>query len=263
MGRLASILAALAIAFASATSAQAAGDAAELKKANLAHMNPFGSFDFAAVQRGLQVYREVCAACHSVRYLHFRNLTEIGLSEAQMKGIAAEAEVMDGPNGDGDMFERPGKPKDRLPLAFPNEEAARAANGGAYPPDLSLMVKARKGHEHYLFSLLTGYVDAPADVKLMEGMNYNPYFPAACELGTPGCGQIAMVAPLDEDVVEYADGTKATVDQMASDVTSFLAWVAEPTLVERRQMGTKVIIFLVIFAVLMYAVKRKVWADVH
>ncbi len=254
MGRFGKLVAAAAIALAAVTTAQAAGEQAELKKVSLPHMNPFGSYDFAAVQRGLQVYQEVCAACHSIEFLAFRDLNDTGLTPPQVKAIAAEYTVMDGPNDDGEMYERPAEPKDRFPLTFPNEQAARAANNGAYPPDLSLVVKARIGHENYIYSLLVGYADPPADKELADGMEYNPTFPG---------GQIAMAAPLSDEAVEYADGTKATVDQMARDVTTFLAWVSEPTLVERRQLGIKVIIFLVIFSVLMYAVKRKVWADLH
>jgi ubiquinol-cytochrome c reductase cytochrome c1 subunit len=255
MGRFGLFLAAVGLMLAGATSAPAAVESPPLRKAELAHMNPFASYDLAAVQRGFQVYNEVCAACHSVQYLYYRNLGEIGLSEAEVKAIAAEATVMnEEANEDGEMFERPGKPSDRIVKPFENDAAARAANGGALPPDLSLMVKARKGHEDYVFSLLTGYADPPADLEIREGMSHNPYFSG---------GMIAMAPPLSEDAVEYADGTKATVDQMARDVVTFLAWASEPTLVERRQMGTKVIIFLVIFSALMYAVKRKVWADVH
>ena len=219
MGRFGLFLAAVGLMLAGATSAPAAVESPPLRKAELAHMNPFASYDLAAVQRGFQVYNEVCAACHSVQYLYYRNLGEIGLSEAEVKAIAAEATVMnEEANEDGEMFERPGKPSDRIVKPFENDAAARAANGGALPPD------------------------------------HNPYFSG---------GMIAMAPPLSEDAVEYADGTKATVDQMARDVVTFLAWASEPTLVERRQMGTKVIIFLVIFSALMYAVKRKVWADVH
>lgn len=234
--------------------AQAAGDAKPPKDINWSHDGPFGTYDRASVQRGLQVYRENCSSCHSLRLVAFRTLQDIGLNEDEVKAISAEYEITDGPNDAGDMFERPGKPSDYFPSPFPNENAARASNGGAYPPDFSLIVKARPGHSDYVYSILTGYQDAPADVTLGDGMNYNPYFPGH---------QIAMAPPLSADAVEYADGTQATVDQMAKDVVSFLAWAGDPYMEQRRQLGVKVILFLVIFTLLLYAVKRKVWADVH
>lgn len=236
------------------TAAQAAGNADEPKDISWSHDGPFGTYDRASVQRGLQVYREVCASCHSMRLVAFRTLTDIGLSEDEVKAIAAEYQVTDGPDDAGDMYERAGKPSDYFPSPFPNENAARASNGGAYPPDFSLIVKARPGHSDYIYSIITGYQDPPAGVTLGEGMNYNPYYPGH---------QIAMAPPLSDDQVEYADGTPATVDQMARDVTSFLAWAGEPYMEQRRALGVKVILFLVIFTVLLYAVKRKVWADVH
>ena len=214
----------------------------------------FGTFDRASAQRGLQVYKEVCSACHGMRLLSYRNLRELGLSEEQVAQIAAQFQVMDGPNDEGEMFERNARPSDRFRSPFPNQQAARAANNGAYPPDLSVIVKARPGGADYIYALLTGYEDPPADVTMMEGMNYNRYFPGH---------QIAMVAPLNPDQVEFADGTPATVEQMARDVTTFLAWAAEPELEQRRAMGFKVIIFLTILGGLAYAVKRKVWSDVH
>ena len=189
-----------------------------------------------------------------MRLLSYRNLRELGLSEEQVAQIAAQFQVMDGPNDEGEMFERNARPSDRFRSPFPNQQAARAANNGAYPPDLSVIVKARPGGADYIYALLTGYEDPPADVTMMEGMNYNRYFPGH---------QIAMVAPLNPDQVEFADGTPATVEQMARDVTTFLAWAAEPELEQRRAMGFKVIIFLTILGGLAYAVKRKVWSDVH
>jgi ubiquinol-cytochrome c reductase cytochrome c1 subunit len=241
--------------------ALAAGNAMAPKSTSWNHSGPFGTYDRAAVQRGLQVYLEVCASCHSLRLVAFRTLTEIGLSEAEVKALAASMEVLAGPDEEGNVLTEDGEfrmraalPSDRFPPPFPNEAAARAANNGAYPPDFSLIVKARPGHEDYIYSLLTGYADAPSDVKMMEGMSYNPYFAG---------GQIAMSSPISEDAVEYADGTKATVDQMAKDVVSFLAWAGEPTMEARKKMGIKVILFLLVLTVLLYMAKRKVWSDLH
>jgi len=213
----------------------------------------FGRFDQAALQRGYQVYRDVCSACHSVRFLTFRNLEGIGFGADRVKALAATFEVEDGPNDEGDMFSRPGRPSDPLPKPFPNPQAARAANGGALPPDLSLIAVAREGGPNYIFSILTGYQDAPADFELTDGKNYNPYFPGH---------QIGMPEPLFDEAVDYADGTKATVDQMAGDVAQFLAWASEPTMVERKRIGIKVVLFLLVLTGLLYASKRKVWSKI-
>jgi ubiquinol-cytochrome c reductase cytochrome c1 subunit len=213
----------------------------------------FGSFDRAAVQRGLQVYREVCQACHSMKYVAFRNLEALGYTEDQVKAIAAEYTVVDGPDDTGEMIERPGIPSDRIPGPFPNEAAAAAANGGKAPPDLSLIVKAREGAQDYVHSILTGYEDPPPDFEVPEGGYYNAYFPGHV---------IAMPPPLSDDQVTYADGTAATVDQMARDVTQFLTWAAEPKLEARKGAGLKVILFLVVLTGLTFALKRKIWADV-
>jgi ubiquinol-cytochrome c reductase cytochrome c1 subunit len=214
----------------------------------------FGTFDRAAVQRGFQVYQGVCAGCHGAKYLAFRNLQDIGLDEDTVRAIAAGYTVTDGPNDAGEMFERPGQPSDRLPSPFPNEQAARAANNGAYPPDLSLIAKARANGPNYLHALLTGYHEPPADATVPEGMYYNAYFPGH---------MIAMPPPLSADAVEYGDGTSATVEQMASDVTQFLMWIAEPKLEERKATGVKVVLFLIVLSGLLYAYKRRIWADVH
>jgi ubiquinol-cytochrome c reductase cytochrome c1 subunit len=215
----------------------------------------FGTFDRGAAQRGFQVYQEVCAACHSLKLVAYRNLSGIGLSEDQIKAIAAEVEVTDGPNDEGEMFQRPARPSDRFVKPFANDNAARAANNGALPPDLSLMVKARKGGADYLHALLTGYKEEPpAGIKLSEGMNYNLYFPG---------NQIAMAPPVADDAVEYADGTKATADQIATDIATFLAWAAEPELEERKRLGIKVLLFLIVLTAMMYALKRQIWSDQH
>lgn len=228
----------------------------------------FGSYDRAALQRGLQVYKQVCAACHGLRLVAYRNLMQLGYSEDQVKAFAAESEVTDGPNDEGEMFKRPAKPADKFVSPFANDNAARASNNGALPPDLSLIVDARGlgmdwvtypigsqyGGADYVHAILTGYAEPPADFKLAEGMTYNKYFSGH---------QIAMPAPLAEGAVEYADGTKATVEQMARDVTAFLAWASEPNLEDRKAMGLKVMLFLIVLTAMMIAVKKRVWANVH
>lgn len=218
------------------------------------HNGVFGTIDKKSAQRGYQVFKEVCAACHSMRLIAFRNLDGIGFSEDQIKDFAASVEVQAGPNDNGEMFMRPGIPADRFPSPFPNEQAARAANNGAYPPDLSLMAKARVGGEDYIYALMTGYEDAPADVTLMPGMSYNKYFPGH---------QIGMPPILSEGAVTYADGTPATAEQLAKDVATFLVYTAEPNLDARHQMGIKVLLFMLVFAGLMYATKRQLWRNIH
>ena len=248
------------LALASLVSVSSAPAQAEVSKEKLparewSFNGMFGTFDRASLQRGLQVYQEVCAACHSLRLVAYRNLAAIGLSEDQVKAVAAEAEVTDGPNAEGEMYTRPARPSDRFASPFANENAARASNNGALPPDLSLMTKSRKGGADYLHALLTSYKEeAPAGFKLGEGMQYNVFFPG---------NQIAMAPPLDDDAVEYADGTKATTEQLATDVTTFLAWAAEPELEERKRMGVKVLLFLIVLTAMMYALKRQVWKDQH
>ena len=257
MRKLAFIAAAAAVALSAATAATTARAAGEVKEpADLSWQSdgPFGTYDYASVQRGLHVYRNVCSACHSLKRVHFRNLTEIGLSEEQAKAIAAEYQVTDGPNDDGEMFQRPGKLADAFPSPFPNDKAARAANGGALPPDLSLIIKAREDGKNYVHALLTGFQEPPAGVHVRPGMNYNPYFPGH---------QIAMPPPLSDDAVEYADGTQPTLDQEARDIVNFLSWAAEPTMEQRKRIGIKVVLFLLVFAGVLYAAKRKIWADVH
>ena len=214
----------------------------------------FGTYDRAAAQRGFQVYKEVCSVCHPVKHLYFRNLTEIGYSEDEVKAIAAGYQVTDGPNDQGQMFQRPGRPSDPIPGPFPNDQAARAANNGALPPDQSLIVKARPGGPDYIYGILTGYKEPPAGFKLLDGMNYNEYFPGH---------QIAMPPPLSDNAVTFADGTPATVPQMAHDVTTFLTWAAEPNLDDRHRTGFKVIMFLIVAAGVFYAAKRKIWAPIH
>lgn len=215
---------------------------------------PFGTFDRAAMQRGLQVYREVCSGCHSLKYVAFRNLADLGYNEDEIKAFASEATIVDGPNDEGEMFEREGRPSDYFPSPFPNVKAAAAANGGAAPPDLSLMAKARMGGPDYIYAILTGYEEPPAGVEVNEGLNYNAYFPGH---------QIAMGQPLDDDAVTYADGTEATLDQMAHDVATFLMWTAEPKLENRKRVGVWIMLFLVFVTGVTYATKKKIWQNLH
>jgi ubiquinol-cytochrome c reductase cytochrome c1 subunit len=214
----------------------------------------FGTYDRAALQRGFQVYKEVCAACHPVKHLFFRDLTEIGYNETEVKGIAAQVQVTDGPNDSGEMFQRPARPSDPIPGPFPNDQAARAANNGALPPDLSLITKARDGGPDYVYAILDGFKDAPAGFKVLDGMYYNEYFNGH---------QIKMPPPLSPEQVKFADGTPATVPQMAHDVVTFLNWAAEPTLENRHRIGFKVILFLIVATGVFYAAKRKIWSRVH
>ena len=231
-----------------------AGEMKNAKEPGFSFQGPFGTYDRGELQRGFQVYQEVCASCHSLKYFAFRNLTSIGFNEEQAKTIAAQYEITDGPDEEGEMFQRPAILADLMPRPYPNANAARASNNGALPPDLSLIVKARGAGENYLYSLLTGYQDPPSNIELGEGMYYNPYYSGR---------QIAMPQPLYEDGVEYVDGTVANVDRMARDVTTFLTWVAEPKMEDRKAMGMKVMVFLVLLTVLLYLVKRKIWRDVH
>jgi ubiquinol-cytochrome c reductase cytochrome c1 subunit len=217
------------------------------------HKGILDTFDHASIRRGFQVYREVCAACHSLDRIAWRNLVGVSHTADETRAMAEEVEYTDGPNAEGEMFQRPGKLADYIPSPYPNEEAARAGNAGAYPPDLSLMVKARHGGADYIFSLLTGYMDPPAGVEIREGMNYNPFFPG---------GAISMARVLFDGLVEYEDGTPATTSQMAKDVVTFLSWAAEPEHDERKKYGIKaVIIFSTLFAISLY-VKRFKWGPV-
>lgn len=236
-----------------ATTAMAAGDQKHPKDMDWQFDGMLGTVDRASAQRGYQVYREVCASCHGMKRIAFRNLTEIGFSAAEAKTIAAEYSVQDGPNDEGEMFMRPATPSDRFVSPFANEKAARASNGGAYPPDLSLMVKARPDGANYVYSLLTGYEDAPEGVEVAPGQYYNPYFPG---------GKLAMAPPLSNDLITYQDGTNASTEQMAKDMVNFLQWTAEPEMEQRKRMGIKVLVFLAIMTVLFYISKQRIWKDV-
>ncbi|MBT5263293.1 MAG: cytochrome C [Rhodospirillaceae bacterium] len=234
------------------TPAKASGG--DIPKQDWSFSGPFGTFDRGELQRGFQVFKDTCAGCHGLKYIAFRNLAALGYNELEVKAIAAEYEVLDVPNEEGEVLMRPARASDRWPSPFANDNAARASNGGALPPDLSLMAKARIGGPDYLYALMTGYTEAPADFSLSDGMSYHIYF---------GGNQIAMPPPLFEDGTEYSDGTKATVDQQARDITAFLMWAAEPSLEDRNRMGFKVILFLLVLTVMLYFSKRKIWASVH
>lgn len=215
---------------------------------------PFGTYDRASMQRGLHVYQQVCANCHGMKHMYYRNLTAIGLSEEQVKALAATVTVPGGTDDSGTLVERPALPSDHFRSPFASDKAARAANGGALPPDQSLIVKARENGSNYLVALLTGYRDPPEGVKVGDGQYYNLYMPG---------NQLAMAPPLNEGQLEYADGTKATVEQMAKDVTHFLTWASMPELEERKRMGVKMVLFLTLATGLSIAVKKRVWKDVH
>jgi ubiquinol-cytochrome c reductase cytochrome c1 subunit len=221
----------------------------------------FGTFDRAQLHRGFQVYREVCSACHSANLMAYRNLQDIGFSEDEVKQIAASVQITDGPNDQGEMFERPGKPSDHFRPPFANDQAARAANNGALPPDMSLLARSRAGKgffgyegADYIHAILTGYKDPPAGFKLQDGMNYNEYFRGH---------QIAMPQPLTDGAVTFADGAPNKLDDEAKDVAAFLTWVGEPNMENRKHTGLKAMLFLVVFTLLLYAAKRKIWSRIH
>ncbi len=216
----------------------------------------FGTYDRASLQRGFQVYNEVCSACHGLRLLAYRNLEAIGFSPEEVKAIAAQSEVVNQtPDESGDLFTRPAVPSDHFREPFPNIEAARAANGGAAPPDLSLVAKRTAYRANYPYAMLTGYEEEPphdSGIELLPGQYYNKYR-----------GPISMAPPLLEGIIEYSDGTEASVHQMSYDVSNFLMWAAEPHMEARKQTGIKAILFLLVFTVILYAVKRKIWAKLH
>jgi cytochrome c1 len=233
---------------------------------------PFGKYDRAQLQRGLKVYREVCAVCHGLKYVAFRNLADLGYSEGQIKAIASEYKIQDGPNDQGDMFEREGRPADHFPTPWPNENAARARYNGV-PPDMSVLAKARgyergfpwfifdmftQFQEHgvdYIHALMTGYKEKPpAGFTLPQGSFYNEYFPGHA---------IAMPPPLSDKRIDYTDGSPTTVDQFSKDVSAFMMWAAEPHMEARKRIGFQVMIFLIVLAGLLYFTKKKVWADAH
>ncbi|XP_017301814.2 cytochrome c1, heme protein, mitochondrial [Diaphorina citri] len=211
------------------------------------HSGLLDSFDHASIRRGYEVYKNVCAACHSARFICYRNLVGVSHTEAEAKREAEEIMVEDGPNEKGEMFKRPGKLSDTFPSPYPNEEAARAANNGAYPPDLSYITMARHGAEDYVFHLLTGYMDPPAGVQIREGLYFNPYF-----LG----GAIGMAQALYNEIIEYEDGTPATQSQLAKDVSTFLKWCGEPEHDTRKRMAIKAVGLMTILTAALFYLKR-------
>jgi ubiquinol-cytochrome c reductase cytochrome c1 subunit len=238
-----------------ALSSRAADETPSLPHQQWSFDGIFGTYDRASAQRGFQVYKEVCSTCHPVKHLYFRDLADLGYNEDEVKAIASTYQVTnEQPNDQGQMYQRPARPSDPIPGPFPNDLAARAANNGALPPDLSMIVKAREGGPDYVFGLLNGYKDPPAGFNLLAGMYYNEYFAGH---------QIAMPPPLTDNAVTFADGTSATVPQMAHDVVTFLTWAAEPNLEPRHRTGFKVMLFLIVGIGVFYAAKRKIWATVH
>ena len=234
-----------------------AAEKIDLLKTDWSFKGLFGKFDRGALQRGYQVYSEVCAGCHSMKYVSYRNLFEPGgpeFTEEQAKAIAASFEVTDGPNNDGEMFVRPAKLSDKFVMPFENVKAAQAANGGAYPPDMSVLAKARSGGVDYIYSVLLGYEGPPSGVTLDDGVYYNKYMYG---------NNIKMSQPLSDGLVEYSDGTVASEEQMAKDVTTFLMWAAEPHLESRHKMGFKAILYLIILTILVYFSMKKIWSRIE
>ena len=234
-----------------------AGENYPLLKQDWSFKSFFGTFDRASLQRGYQVYTEVCASCHSLKYVSYRNLAEKGgpeFSIEQAKAIASNFEVTDGPNNDGEMFTRPAKLSDKFVMPYANDQEAKLSNGGAYPPDMSVLVKARAGGADYIYSVILGYEDPPEGMKLDDGVYYNKYMYG---------NKIKMPPQLYDDLVTYADGTPATPEQMAKDITTFLAWTAEPKLEERHKFGFRAIIYLVILTILVYFSMKRIWSSIE
>jgi ubiquinol-cytochrome c reductase cytochrome c1 subunit len=233
--------------------AQASDSSHYLDSQEWSFQGPFGTFDRGALQRGFQVYSQVCSACHSMKHLSYRNLSALGYNAEEIKAIAAEYTIVDGPDDEGEMFERPMKPSDKFKNPYENDNQGRYANNGALPPDLSLITKARAGGADYVYGLLTGYEEAPEGETVAEGQYWNNVISG---------NKIAMAPPLSDEIVGYEDDTPATMEQYARDVATFLTWAAEPEMEERKRTGIKVILFLLAFTGIMYAVKKKIWANV-
>ncbi|HEY9081421.1 cytochrome c1 [Magnetovibrio sp.] len=245
------ITAAMGVSLAVSNVAYAAGNMVKPIDVNWSFEGIFGTFDREAIKKGGQIFFEVCNACHSMNLMSYRNLVDIGWTEDEAKELAANYEVQDGPNEEGEMFMRPARLSDRFVSPFPNEKASRFANGGAYPPDLSVITKARVGGPDYIYSLLVGYKDeAPEHVTMAEGTHYNEYFPGH---------QIFMAAPLYGETVEFPDGTSVDLDTEAKYIVNFLAWAAEPELEERKSLGIKVLLYLIVLTAMLYALKRRIW----
>lgn len=239
----------------SSGAAMASGAAEPLMKPGFSWEGFFGRYDQAELKRGFEVYNAICSNCHGLRLVAYRNLAAIGLTEDEIKTVASARELADEPNDEGEVHMRPGRPSDKWINPFPNDKAAASANGGALPPDLSLMAKARVGGPNYLYSLMLGFSEEiPHGVGIPEGKYYNKYFPGYA---------IGMPPQLMEDLVSYTDGTKATPEQLAKDITAFLNWAAEPELNERKSLGLKVMIFLAVFTAMLYALKRQIWKNLH
>ena len=237
--------------------AYSAGEKQNLLKQEWTFKSFFGKFDRSSLQRGYQVYTEVCASCHSMKYLSYRNLAEKGgpeFSIDQAKAIASSFEVSDGPNSDGEMFTRPAKLSDKFVMPYANNEEAKISNGGAYPPDMSVLVKARAGGADYIYSVLLGYEDPPDGMELDDGVYYNKYMYG---------NKIKMPPQLYEDLVTYGDGTVASPEQMAKDVVTFLSWSAEPKLEERHKFGFRAIAYLIILTILVYFSMKKIWSRIE
>lgn len=291
--------AAVLLALAPAAAFAAGGKTLPLKHEHWQFNGPFGTYDREAMQRGFQVYKTICSSCHGLDQLAFRNLGDKGgpfyleqcpegvpettnckvpAENPVVKAIAAEYTVKDGPDDYGEMFDRPGLPSDKIPKPFANEQQARAANGGAYPPNLALIMKARHHGPDYVYSLLTGYEEAPETVVLGPGQNYNPYFPGDMsqllkpeyrdaeghplpDVEVPPGGVLAMVAPLSDGVVDYADpAIPETVDQYAKDVVEFLTWASEPKMEERKSLGVVTIGYLLILTMVLFFSYRAIWS---
>lgn len=243
---------ALAMALGLAAAPDAPAAEGEIKHLDWSFQGIFGTYDRHAIQRGYQVFSQVCSSCHGARQFHFRHLEEVGFSQAEVEALAAEHQVEDGPDDSGDMYMRAALPRDQFPRPYDNDAAAAAANNGAVPPDLSVIVQGREGGADYVYSFLTGYGEPPEDVNVRAGNHWNSAYG----------GQVAMPNMLRDGGVSYADGTEATAEQQARDVAHFLAWLSEPNMEERKRMGFKVIGFLVVLAGMLYALKRKIWSRV-
>jgi len=257
INKLKFIIFAVLISTISSINANSAGQNHPLLKQDWSFQSFFGKFDRASLQRGYQVYTEVCASCHSMKHLYYRNLAEQGgpeFSVEQAKAIASNFEVVDGPNSDGEMFTRSAKLSDKFVMPYSNVEEAKLANGGAYPPDMSVLLKARSGGADYIYSVLLGYEDPPEDMILDDGVYYNKYMYG---------NKIKMPKQLYDDLVTYADGTPATPEQMAKDVTTFMAWTAEPKLEERHKFGFRAITYLIILTILVYFSMKRIWSRVE
>ncbi|WP_274426547.1 cytochrome c1 [Chelativorans sp. YIM 93263] len=267
-------LAALGLGFSLATSASAAEyPLHEPEELSWSFSGPFGTYDKGQLQRGFKVYRQVCSSCHGLNLVAFRTLEDLGYSEEQVRAIAEEYDIEDGPDEAGDMFLRSGTPSDYFPAPFDNPEQAAASNNGAVPPDFSLLAKARavergfptfvfdiftqyaESGVDYIHALLTGYEDPPEGVEVPEGTYYNPYFINGISL--------AMAPPLSDGMVPYEDGSPETVEQYSRDVSAFMMWAAEPHLEQRKATGFTVMLFLILFGGLVYLTKRKVWSELH